>query len=257
MSASIRVDVDGKFKRALIKLGQRHKMTQAQIVNQNLLDIAEKSFEFAPYPKGVTALPPAPQQAIRNEIRQVVADRKLGATAQTKEQGIAGRIIKGGKNKGKFQRYRANRQLMAIHLISNYWRGKSGKKGLYGEDMMRYAGSVSKSRTGGAGSLKIAFLPAIRQLMPFAKFKFSWSAKAKGIKRWPGSAGWGSAKPGRPGTKPEAIFTANRTPNKGGRDGYVRGLLVAAVSKAIAWKRAKVIAKAEEMLKPAIAEFNR
>lgn len=251
--SGIEVDFDGSFKKALKKLSEKHKMTSAQIVNQTLLDIAEKSFELTPYPKGVTALPPAPQKAIRDELRALVADVKLGRTAQTKEEGLAGRVGK----KGQFIRKGKLKQLQAINLIANYWRGRKGKKGLYGDAMRRYVGKIVQSRTGGAGSLKIAFLPAMRGLMRFAKFKFSWSAKAKGIKRWPGSAGWGSANPAKPSISPEAIFTINRTPKRTDQDGKVLSIYRHAIDSAISWKRSKVIRQAEEMMRPAVDEFNR
>jgi hypothetical protein len=246
------VDFDGSFKRALKKLGERHKMTAQKIVNQALLDIAEKSFEFTQFPK----------VNIRDELRQVVADRKFAGLktaagtnriAQTKAEGLAGRTTK----KGKFIRHKAARQLMAINLIVNAIRGKSGKKGLSGDAMTRYAAKASRSRTGGRGSLKIAFLPAMRALMPFAKFKFSWATKAKGIKRWPGSSGWGSAKPASKGTSPEAMFRFSRNPKKSNQDGKVLGIYNRAIAKAIAWKRAKTIEKAEKMMAGDLSEFNR
>lgn len=264
---AFQVDFDGSFRRALRKLAARHKMTSAQIVNQTLLDIAEKSFELTPFPKGVTANPPAPADAIRQDIRAVVSDRQFagqktaGGTnrlAQTKAEGVAGRVTKAGK----FIKHRTARQLIALNLIVNKLRGRSGKKGLQGKDMMRYTASVSRGRTGGAGSLKVAFLPAMRMLMPFAKFKFSWSAKAKGIKRWPGSRGWGGARQATPSVNPAAEFRVQRFPKRTypmrqNQDSVINAILSTAIAKAIAWKRAKVIQKAQQMMAPDIAEFNR
>ena len=260
------VDFDGSFKRALLKLAAQSKMTSAQIVNQTLLDIAEKSFDLTPLAKGAATAQDS-REAVRADIRSVIADRQYaGQTtsagtpmlAQTKAEGIAGKTTKAGK----FIRHKMARQLIALNLIVNKLRKNSGKKGLYGKDMMRYTASVSRGRTGGSGSVRIAFLPAMRLLMPFAKFKFSWSAKAKGIKRWPGSQGWGKASPAKAGTSPEAEFSVSRFPRRTfpmrqNQDPKITAMLKAAISGAIAWKREKVIKKAEQIMQPAIDEFNR
>lgn len=244
MAASFQVDVDGRFRRACMKLAERHRMTSAQIVTQNALDIAERCFDRTPK---------ADPNRIWSELRTAKAAKNVGGMTVVPYSGpgVAGRTTKAGK----FIRYSKPRQLQAIHLIVNAIRGRHGKPGLYGKDMMRYAGKVTRSRRGGAGSLKIAFLPAIRQLMPKAKFKFSWSAKAQGIKRWPHSQAWGTGSPAIPAMSPAAEFTVRRMTKTNQQK--VDALLSGIVAMAVEWKRSNVIARAERIQAPEIAEFNR
>jgi hypothetical protein len=227
------VDFDGSFKRALKKLGERHKMTAQKIVNQALLDIAERSFDVTP-------------MADKEKVRGILYARR------GKE---IGRVRASGKNKGQFKARTEKRQFLAVHLIVNKIRGAG--RGLYGNAMRRYSGKVLSSRIGAAGSIKIAFLPVMRSLMPFAKFKFSWSLKAKGIKRWPGSIGWGSATPAKKSTSPTAEFKIHRPSKRSNQDAKILSILKGAVAVAIAWKRKKVIEKAEEMMAQDLRDFNR
>lgn len=234
MRVKFQIDADGRFRRACDKLAEKYKMTSAQIVNQNALDIAEMCFKNAPISDGTM---------IRGELR---AEGRGDAE-------VVPMTSKQWNRRGK----KARKELQSIHLIVNKIRGQG--RGLYGEDMFRYSGAVVGSRTKAAGSLKIAFLPAIRALMATAKFKFGWARLAKGIARWPNSTGWGGAKPAVKSMNPVSLFTVNyrRKRHRAQSSARVDPILKKVIDRSLAQKRASVIERAEKISKPAFDEFNR
>jgi hypothetical protein len=124
-----------------------------------------------------------------------------------------------GKRKGKAK------QFMAKHRLTQWWRAKTGKHGLYGEEMTQAAGKFSRGRQGSVGALKAVCVAALRKFMPaFTQFGSS-TKKAGGRQVAPNAAlvrlageyghGVGSnvglrrnaksdARPARPGFNPHA-----------------------------------------------------
>lgn len=231
-----------KFQLGLRKLREVSRLTSAQIVNQAALDVAVQAFKDTPM---------ANRQKVFQELNQ---QRSTGVKVATI-----------GKRKGKWlYRLAKSRELRARHLISNWWRGKQGKPGLYGSNTKRsrrtgkvgymaaYSGKLQRSRVGGTGFLRSVFMPIIRALNPKAKYKVSFRGLFLGIKRWPNSAGDGVATFATRDRLQAVLSTKVKVHD--GQDGKVAAMQRQAMQSALDWKAGKMLRQAEREFQ---AEFNK
>lgn len=199
------------------------KRNCAAELNQVALDITRDMWN---------ALPPQNVAVKRSEVSNYL-------WAEMPEAMQRHRIIKSGPRKGvsvivgrKKTRGKAGRRLYRIHLIVQARRRKEGKKGLYGEEMVRYAGAFAARAVRSVGYFKVVLLPIIRTLNPMVKFKmpFRETAGAGKISIWPGGRGYGFAKFAT-SNNPLAILNA-RWNFKGSRADYARSLVLNAFTRA-------------------------
>lgn len=185
------VHVDTKvFQLAMREYSRTTKRAWPEIVNQRAANIVRHMLEKIP-PK------PGTEQAKRGEIRadltaMYATKVKLATSGKRK-----GKFIKAGSH--TFSRRRGkgkDRALRRVHLIAQAARAKAGKKGLYGEEMRKYASKMVRSRQVGVGWIKAALVPLARGINSFIKYKIPHRFTAR-ISRWPGSIGSGIVRPAR------------------------------------------------------------
>ncbi len=220
-----------QFNRGAQMLVDVARRSARDIVNQAALDVSGRAFDN---------LAPSDPQAKRTEIK-----KHLEA-----EISVPVRKIKTGPNAGKIVRDNRRRALQRVHLLVNFYRGKSKKRGLYGEGMKRAAGRMKKKRQVGVGYLKSVFLPIIRMLNPLCKFKFPYS-KTHSISRWPGSRGFGIAQPAQRGAHPLVLLKIGvkvRNP----QDAKVNKMMQKAFQEALDWKAGKMQREAERIMDEAL-----
>lgn len=233
MSAKLTIDTK-RFQLGIQKLGEIKRRSTAQIVNQAALDVAGRCWETSQ--PGAAGEAPAKRSKIK-AFMDAQLSQKVRATK-------SGKFVKAGKKSSQLQRK---------HLIANYWRGKAGKPGLYGQAMKAYSGKMSGKRQRGVGALMAPFLPIIRALNPRVKFKYPF-AKTRGAKVaiWPGSAGSG-ATPAVKGDNPFALLSV-RSGAREGQEGKVGKMLTTVIQAALDWKGDKMLRQAERDLQ---AEFKK
>ena len=255
------VDFDGSFKRALLRLAEKHQVTSAKIVNQTLLDIAERCFETTPLVTGAKDSILDSRKLIRKGLnKKVIPQEKitLSDRLETAKAFLTNKKFRKLflKNRNKPRKYKGKKPSL-VNLIINARLGRQGKKGVSGQAMKTASAKLIGYRTGAVGSLRIVFLPVIRKLMRYAKFKFSWSKKAKGIKRIPGYESWGAIVQAVKSKSPVATFIVNRTSKSSKMNRAAKGILSSVIAKAIKWKRGKVLETAEKLFREDLAAFNR
>lgn len=223
-----------RFELGLRRLREVSRRTSAQIVNQASLDVAGQCWETMP--PGINGAAPAKRRRIKSFLDAQLAQR----VRQTEK----GRFIRAGK---------AAEQLRRKHLIANYWRGKAGKRGLYGQEMVAYSGAMSRKRQIGVGALMAPFLPIIRGLNRVAKFKYPFAKTREAhVAIWPGSAGSGVS-PARNKPSPTAILSI-RTGVRTSQEGRVGRLMSHVIQAALNWKAGKLMRQAEREL---LAQFDK
>ena len=181
----------------------------ASELNQAALDIARETFNTLPPDIGDIQ---SQRSKIKAYLNAIVLQRV--------------RIAKSGKRKGKFiKQGRKSAQLQRVNLIVQARQARSGKRGLYGAEMKKIAGAFSRRAQISVGYLKVVFLPVIRTLNSFVKYKmpFSETGGTNRISIWPGSKGYGFAKIATNGSL-NALLNL-RWNLKGPRAGYARGLI--------------------------------
>lgn len=230
---------DRELKATVARLRTDFEMSNAQAVNQITLDIVGRTFDNIPPHGGGNDI-----QGKRAEIKAIMNNQ------------IATRVKRftRGKRAGQFGRAVGRaRELYSKNLIANYWRGKLGKKGLYGDAMKRYAGAMAGRRQRGVGSLKAVFIPVIRALNRVCKFKVP-ADKTSRIARWPGSRADGVAKLATPkDTKAEFLVGYKEKSSMGPE---VKAIYEAAGAEAFDWKRGHMMRDVERELTPVIEGAN-
>ena len=227
---------DKVWRRSVPVLAQKYKVTLAQILNQFALDTVGNAFD---------RIPPGDYDTKRLFIKLLLTDQ-----LSTRVRRYAH-----GKRRGEYHKTGArNKQLQRVHLLANYYRAKYGRPGLYGKNMLRYAGAMKQRRQVGVGSVKSVFLPMIRALNPLVKFKFPF-AKTSKISRWPGSRGYGIAKPAQESWSPKAILQLRYTA-RFHQEAKLQRMYDQAVDAALAWKKSKMIRDAQRFLDPVNQQFN-
>ena len=172
---SITIDMDlRQFEEAIVGYMATTKRSLPEVLNQRMFNIAGRAMD---------AIKPNPgsEQETRAGIR-----RYLNETVATSLK-----IFKRGKRKGRFGKKgsRAN-QLARVNLIIQSRRAKSGKKGLYGQEMSTAEGKFKQAAQVGVGFLKSPFIPIIKGLIGMVKFKKVKTQWGR-ISVWPGSRGYG------------------------------------------------------------------
>lgn len=186
-----KIEINTKnFSDAIRFLSEHTKRDFAEILNQRAFNIASRS---------VDSLKPSPgaEQSTRAKIKGY-----LNETLSTRF-----RLATSGKRNGKFLRKgsRAN-QLARVNLIIQARRRKMGIKGLYGDAMRDAEGRFKTAAQVGVGFLKTPFLPIIKGLHGFVKFKRVKTRWGR-ISVWPGSDGYGRIKPAKSEQSPSVEMT--------------------------------------------------
>lgn len=194
------------FHRAMDKYRRTTTRDLAEIINQRAFNVAARSFHLT---KPVTA----PGHAGDVTEQKFKVERYLRYQLSTRVKRATS-----GKRKGKFIRFvRLNREFQRRHAIINALLGRRGRKGLYGRAMRAYAGKMMGSAIRGVGVLKSVWLPVIRDLWGFVKFRGFAKTTGIGVQRWPGGAGDGKVSIGAPGERVRTVMRLSFRAFKRGR----------------------------------------
>lgn len=187
MNATIQLDTR-QFQRELRKYAETTRKTGAQIVNQRAYNVAGRAMDMMKPEAGR-------EQSTRRLIRAY-----LNRTISTRI-----RLAKSGKRKGQFIRKgKRSSQLAAVNLIIQARRSKKGLKGLWGKAMVSAEAQFKQAAEVGVGFLKSPFVAIVRGLTEYQppgrrmRIKTQWGR----ISVWPGSKGYGTVNPAKPGTSP-------------------------------------------------------
>jgi hypothetical protein len=103
--------------------------------------------------------------------------------------------------------------------------------------MRKEAGRFARVARISVGYIKSIFIPIIRGLQPFSRWKFPFW-KTSRIYRWPGGAGHGIVKPASPSVNPSVIFTVQADVKT--NTAYVQNVLDRSVDAAMAAEAAEM-----------------
>jgi hypothetical protein len=239
MSPRAEIDVR-EFNQAIRQLSAGSKKKAVELSNQIALDVSREWFNAMPPPIAQIA---AKRREISAYMRQPLATKIKLATS--------------GTRKGKFvQRGTRANALQRRHLILQARQRRAGKRGLYGDEMRRFAAAFSGRAARSVGYLKVMLLPVIRALNPVVKYKMPYSETGGSgkISIWPGSKGYGRAKLAF-GANPLAILYLAWN-FIGPQAGRAAGLVMAGWRQAADFKLGKLRRMIERELQPELDKVN-
>jgi len=173
--------------RKLAEYSKTTRKTTPVILNQRFSNVMRRAFNFTP-PKNVDV----ERKRVRAYLRQPLATRI--------------KLAKSGKSKGFFiKKASKNKQLQRVHLILNALRGKHGKKGFYGKQMLRASGAFVKVATLSVGFAKTFFMPIIKTMEGVVKFR-GIRIRRGNLKIWNDPKSFSSAAPAKETPNPIVRF---------------------------------------------------
>jgi hypothetical protein len=231
MSAAMTIDTT-EFDRALRDYYRATSKTLPEVVNQRMFNVAARIMD---------ALPPKPgeEQATRSKIKKYLTEKVQGR-------------MRVGKKGPKRVSGRRPKKLMRVNLIVQARRAKTSRKGLYGDAMAAAAGAFRQRAQVSVGFLKSPFIPVIKGLLNFVKFK-KVATRWGRISVWPGSSGYGKVKPATPGLSPEGIFEVRW---KWFTEKQATALVTSAIQKAFNDETKEIDRHLQEKLQPEADKIN-